>query len=392
MSKKILLLDGNTRSALAVTRSLGAAGHFVEVGESSSSVSLSSSSRYAKGRFQYPDPLIDPTNFKLFILNKLETKKYDFLISTTDHTLNVLYNFEQEIRALTNFPFVNKESFEKVQDKAKLIELAKKQDISTPRTIKILGGKQDIEQQISLLKDCQFPLFIKPRSSSQLDSKNNLVKAPNFLAKDLSELKNFLSKPELEQIKFIAQEFISGVGQGMFCLIQDGVCSAHFSHQRLLEKPPEGGVSVLSKSIPTDEVLIKKVNRLLLDLNWQGVAMIEFKRADDGTPYLMEINPRFWGSLQLAIDSGVNFPGLLIGEQTDGSLDRAYQTDIRLRWELGSLDHFLIQLKRKKSSYLSNFFSQNAMDFFKPKTTLELFRLSDPGPFFKELIQYLNIC
>jgi hypothetical protein len=37
--------------------------------------------------------------------------------------------------------------------------------------------------------------------------------------------------------------------------------------------------------------------------------MVEFK--DDGVnpPCLMEINGRFWGSLQLAIDAGVDFPG-----------------------------------------------------------------------------------
>ena len=47
---------------------------------------------------------------------------------------------------------------------------------------------------------------------------------------------------------------------------------------------------------------------LLDELNWHGVAMVEFKVTEDGTPYLMEINTRFWGSLQLAIDAGVDFP------------------------------------------------------------------------------------
>ena len=40
--------------------------------------------------------------------------------------------------------------------------------------------------------------------------------------------------------------------------------------------------------------------------------MVEFKLdARDGVAKLMEINGRFWGSLQLAVDAGVDFPAIL---------------------------------------------------------------------------------
>ena len=52
--------------------------------------------------------------------------------------------------------------------------------------------------------------------------------------------------------------------------------------------------------------------RLLTALNWHGVAMVEFKIDATGQHWLMEINPRLWGSLALSIDAGVDFPlGLL---------------------------------------------------------------------------------
>ena len=53
---------------------------------------------------------------------------------------------------------------------------------------------------------------------------------------------------------------------------------AAFAHRRLREKPPEGGVSVYRESIPLDSELATAGRRLLEDLNWQGVAMIECKR------------------------------------------------------------------------------------------------------------------
>lgn len=390
--KKILLLDGNTRSALAVTRSLGILGHNIEVGEIGSTTSISSSSRYSKGYFNYPNPQEDQSNFLHAIINKLESMHYDFLIATSDHTLEVLYQEEKQIRTLTNFPFVTKDIFDKVQDKAKLLEIAKKHDICVPRTQKLIAGKDDIESNLDSLRDCHFPLFLKPRISSQKNFNGSLTKAPNGLVNNIQEARAFLSNPQLEGIKFLAQEQITGDGEGLFFLFKGGECIANFSHKRILEKPPSGGVSVLSKSIKTDEKLFKDTLRLLKDLQWEGVAMVEFKRGEDNIPYLMEINPRFWGSLQLAIDCGVNFPARLIETDLNKVQLSNYKLDQNLRWELGSLDHAFIRVKQEGLSYLQKLFVKNALRCFNKQTKLELLRLNDPGPFFKEIINYLNIC
>jgi len=54
------------------------------------------------------------------------------------------------------------------------------------------------------------------------------------------------------------------------------------------------------------------VAQALLDyVGWHGVAMVEFNVSSRGIPYLIELNGRFWGSLRLAIDAGVDFPWLL---------------------------------------------------------------------------------
>ena len=52
---KILVLDGNNRAALAITRSLGKRGHKIYVGEKTST-SLAGSSRYCESSFMYPNP------------------------------------------------------------------------------------------------------------------------------------------------------------------------------------------------------------------------------------------------------------------------------------------------------------------------------------------------
>ena len=53
--------------------------------------------------------------------------------------------------------------------------------------------------------------------------------------------------------------------------------------------------------------------KILDALKWNGVAMVEFKKDNnDGIYKLMEINPKFWGSLELALQSGVEFDEMLI--------------------------------------------------------------------------------
>ena len=86
---------------------------------------------------------------------------------------------------------------------------------------------------------------------------------------------------------------------------------------------------------------------LLDDLRWRGVAMVEFKvDRRDGQPRLMEINGRFWGSLQLAIDAGVDFPSILIDSFSGRVVapSSPYRVGVRSRWFWGDVDALLLQL------------------------------------------------
>jgi len=146
-----------------------------------------------------------------------------------------------------------------------------------------------------------------------------------------------------EEFPLILQERIDGPGLGVFACYRGGRPIAWFSHRRLREKPPWGGVSVLCESAPVPADARRYATQLLEDLQWDGVAMVEFKQdARDGTPMLMEINPRFWGSLQLAIDAGVDFPVLLV--EGGGDEPPAYRTGVRSRWFWGDVDALLLRL------------------------------------------------
>jgi predicted ATP-grasp superfamily ATP-dependent carboligase len=92
--------------------------------------------------------------------------------------------------------------------------------------------------------------------------------------------------------------------------------------------------------------------RLLAGLRWTGFAMVEWKTDPrDGIPRLLEINPRFVGSLELALRSGVDFPYLLYQVATTGDCPEvtAYKVGQLCRWLVpGDVLHFLANPERAR--------------------------------------------
>jgi len=150
---------------------------------------------------------------------------------------------------------------------------------------------------------------------------------------------------------------------------------------------------VYRESIPLDDALVGPGLRLLDALDWQGVAMVECKRdLITGRHVIMEVNGRFWGSLQLAIDAGVDFPALLVrcvaGERVPEC--RAYRVGVRSRWFWGDVDHLYLRLRGAQSG--SRF--QALRDFFRVhpgRDRSEVWRWRDPAPFAVETLQWLRI-
>jgi hypothetical protein len=166
-------------------------------------------------------------------------------------------------------------------------------------------------------------------------------------ARNPQQLADALTNRPAHEYPLLLQERIEGPGVGVFACYDRGKVVALFSHKRIRERPPWGGVSVLSESAALPPKARDFAVALLDDLRWHGVAMVEFKhdRRDD-TPKLMEINGRFWGSLQLAIDAGVDFPSLLLQSVRGEPFapQPAYDIGARSRWLWGDVDNLLLSL------------------------------------------------
>jgi len=132
----------------------------------------------------------------------------------------------------------------------------------------------------------------------------------------------------------IIQEYIPGQGYGFFALFNQQKLRAIFMHKRIREYPITGGASTSAESIYDPELKELSV-KLLKSLNWHGVAMVEFRKDFRDNKYkLMEINPKFWGSLDLAITSQVDFPYLVCKMALEGDVKPVfnYKIGVKFTW------------------------------------------------------------
>ncbi|WP_019531050.1 ATP-grasp domain-containing protein [Dasania marina] len=382
-TKTALILDGEQRSALAATRNLGKHGVTVFTA-STDQHCLSSKSKFSTQHFIYPDPQNHPEQFLSWLLELTSTTEIDIIFPMTEVTCYTLAPYSPLLNN-SILPIPTLEKIFTLSNKSELMKTAQSLNIPIPNTIYI-HNSADIDANLSTIT---FPCVIKP-SFSKHKSGNRWVSTAVHMVANKPQLIQLLDSTDyLRTQSFMIQEYIEGEGQGIFSLYNSGQDIAWFAHKRIREKPPWGGVSVLSTSINPPPNMVDISKKLLEHAQWSGVAMVEFKIAKDGTPYIMEVNTRFWGSLQLAIDSGVEFPYLLYATNTNNTYPAPIQiTGTTLRWVLGDLDNLAIVLKSNASlkskiastcSFIFCFFQSNRN---------ETLRLNDIGPGLFELKEY----
>ena len=404
MQPKVLVLDAETRSALAVIRSLGKRGYSVAAA-SSDERAIGFKSRYTEYVFLTPSPITAPETFLKWLGMILDDWEPNIVLPVSDVSMLLCLRNAHLISRKAVLPTPAKAVFEAVFDKANLMELAEQVGLRVPKTIALPEFERWTSETEAQIREVSYPAVLKPRCSA-FDLGARVAQGPMFYVNSPEDVHARLSEAyqKIGRIApYILQQKIVGSGVGVFSLCVSGMSVIEFCHRRILEKPPSGGRSVLSESIPLDQAPYKESFELLKRLNWQGVAMLEFKQTADGTCYLMEINPRFWGSMQLAIDCGRDFPALLcelsIRENQDPVAIRRdwadrfgpYKEGRRLRWLLGTVDHVLIRLKQGFFSTLRDIFAGDALHVWRKRkpTRLEVCRIDDIRPFIRECKNYL---
>ncbi len=359
--RKVLVTDGRSRASLAIIRALGKKGIKTTVGEAFDCPSFYS--KYSSERLLYPPPDEQPDLFIEHMLKLVRNGDYDAIIPVRDDITLLLAKNRDIFSQYVNIAVADYETVCIGRDKSQTIKVALENNVPCPKTY----FPEKPSELIQLKDKLEYPLLIKPKESS---GSRGIVVVNSF-----EELLNEYDKVQSLFGPAIVQEFIPyGGAYGVSMLFNRGNPRAIFTHKRLRQYPESGGPSTLRESIRYPEIE-EYATRLLKKLNWHGVAMVEFRvDARTNEPKLMEINPRFWGSLQLSIHSGVNFPHLLYEMAMYGDVEPVFEYEVgkKVRWFLpGDILWFLSTPNKLKS--FSEFLKFRGMGY-------DILSLDDPLP------------
>jgi predicted ATP-grasp superfamily ATP-dependent carboligase len=388
-NNRVLVTDGEQRASLALVRSLGRAGYETYV-TATRTPSLAGASRYTVAEARTPDPLADAGGFVAELQRLTSRWRIGTIIPVAEPALLAALQSRADLGSV-GLPFPDYQAFRSISDKRAVTEAAPMVGIAVPRQI-IVPAREDED----VLAQVEFPVVIKP-ARSVTGMNGTRFKVGVSYAATADQLHDRLQELPSAAFPVLLQKRVIGPGVGVFLLLRKGKLLAQFAHRRIREKPPSGGVSVYRESIQADPDLVARSKALLDMFHWEGVAMVEYKiEAETGIPYLMEINGRFWGSLQLALDAGVDFPTLLLrssrGEEIAPS---TYRVGVRSRWWWGDIDQLLSSLRRSATdldlppdapSRWQNVFQ--FLQLWRPGDHNEVLRWHDPAPFVRESIEW----
>jgi predicted ATP-grasp superfamily ATP-dependent carboligase len=365
---RVLISDEHYKHTLAIVRRLGQKGAQVCV-VAGSKDSLACRSRYCSKVIPSPASTLDALVETLLATVKRE--HFDLLMPVSYPLTVVLAKRRADFVPFTRLELAESEAIELASNKEKMLHLATEVGVPVPQTF------TPVEME-SRAREIQFPVVVKP-------GKESPGRAPVRYANNLEQLRKIFSAGSAFRSGyagdgFLIQEFIPGHGCGFFATYQHGFCKRVFMHRRVREYPASGGASTCAESF-YDEKLERHGRRMLDALDWHGIAMVEFRfDTRDGEYKLMEINPKFWGSLDLALAAHADFPGDLCQMALDVALpfEGNYRRDLRFHWPFSDRGD-LFHLWTRPQSIL-----QVGVDFLNPQVQSNVW-LGDLAPNTQEL-------
>jgi predicted ATP-grasp superfamily ATP-dependent carboligase len=319
---KVLVTDGANRVALAVIRALGRAGAEIVVVEQERFAQKLPASFRSKfvSRSDVLPTLAEDGRFLEALAER--AAGVDIVLPISTNVALACSAHREKIPA--RLPIPAAALLRRANDKSAALAVARKVGVPIPVTY----APEDDEELEGVLDRLKFPAVVKLRD----DAGTVLEPGQRYaVGRDAEEVRRAYRTLHARKPFPLIQEKVEGPGYGVGVLAENGKVLAAFAHRRIREYPVSGGPSAFCVSV-VDDRLTGYAAAVLGELGWTGVAMVEFKKDDDYR--LMEINPRFWGSMPLATRAGVNFPALLcrraMGEAS-GETPR-YEAGVKLRF------------------------------------------------------------
>jgi predicted ATP-grasp superfamily ATP-dependent carboligase len=331
----VVVTGGEKLGVLAGVRALAAAG-FETWTTVSERGSYTERSRTTAGTVEVPDAAVDPGGFVTAVAQAAARLAATVLPGTDKDLIAFAEHADLAPKELV-VGAPPRATVKRATDKSELVAFASSAGLQMPQTIAF-----ESEDSRVVTAELGFPLVIKPLTSESRCGDGSLQHSTGRLARDEAGLSVALAR--LPGDRWLAQPYLDGSLYAVCGLAWRGqvVCSEHQIAARIW--PRTGGNSAYATTIPRDDELDEGVRRLVEIIGWEGIFQVQFIRRGTES-YLIDFNPRMYGSLALAVAAGLNLPALWVellhggnphsGDYRVGVRYREEENDVRaLTWLL----------------------------------------------------------
>jgi predicted ATP-grasp superfamily ATP-dependent carboligase len=381
-SNGVLIAEGYCPISLPILRSLGKRNIKTAV-LTSFPVYTSRFSKFCQKQFLVPSTSLEKEYAKS-VEKIVKNEKFDMYFPLSEWSLLPISENRERLTPYIKLPFASHESILKCFDKRLTLELALENGVPIPKTRLV---KNSAELELAA-QEMSYPCVVKPRWSvvwrkdCAFDRRGGFVNSASELIATYNSIHHYFPYP-------LIQEYVPGLNYSVAAVYNNGKPRAFCGIKVNRAWPPSGGNSCYRESVRIDPRMKMYTEKLLEALSWHGIAEVEFRLDPrDNIPKLMEINPRFWGSLCVAVKAGIDFPYLLYKIAMDGDARETfnYKAGVKGRYMEQDLLYIISIIKNSSANNTlrSDTLKQLSswLKFYEPGLFYDLFEVNDPVPFF----------
>lgn len=359
--ERVLLLVDEYYASLAAVRALAAGGYAPIVGATTAD-GYAHRSRAARAVVRLPSPELQ--GFADAVGSAARQHGADVVMPATEATLVALAGRGDEL-APSILAAPSREALSRVADKRTLAVAAAAAGLATPPSRVVRSSTLDAGT-------LSFPAVVKPLWSALVDGgvTRALPKAVRVSTREQLELQLALHR----DVEWLVQPYVHGSLLAVAALAWRGELLVAVQQRARRIFPRDCGVSAYAETVAPDEVLLGRLGRLVAEVALDGLFEAQFVAAGNER-FLIDVNPRAYGSLALAVAAGANLPAghvdLVLGRRPVFQLARH---PVRFRAEPGELAGLADALRRGDRSAAA------AIAMPRPHTTHAVVSVRDPAP------------
>ena len=301
---RVLVTDANASAAVATVRSLGRRGVECEVAWQGTAFPIAATSRFCDGVVRLPDPMAAPDAYAEALLRHVRRGDFDAVIPISDGARAACAPERGSFERRATYVAAPEAASRAAEDKWGILEQGRAAGLATPpaRLVEREADWTDAREALAV------PLVLRSRRSL-IRNGDRFRKPPTRVHFDPAAADADARARCARGEPFVVTRFREGTGRGVYLFLSGGAAICAFGHFRLRETNPQGSAACAAVPlVPTAEE-VERCAALARALGLDGAAMLEFRTGRQGEPeWLVEINPRLWGSIQLAVDAGFDFP------------------------------------------------------------------------------------